>query len=164
MQILQAISQRGKNFIRGRVQKWGWAGLKGRLWDREFAEGRWDFIEKTAGDPVYQCVGNYCKHGRILDLGCGSGNTGCELDDNAYHDYTGVDISEVALATARQRSNELQRAGKNRYFQSDILSYAPDQTYDVILFRESIYYVPEGRIKGMLERYSNYLKPDGVFI
>jgi len=138
--------------------------LKRRLWNREFAAGRWDFIERTPGDPVYQCVEKHCKQGSILDLGCGSGNTGCELDVKAYHDYTGVDISEVALKKARQRSAAVQRAGRNRYVQSDILTYVPDRSYDVILFRESIYYIPQGRIKGLLNRYSNYLKPGGVFI
>lgn len=164
MKLIQTISQKGKNFMRGLVQRWGWTGLKGRLWDREFAEGRWDFIEKTPGDPIYQYVEKYCKRGSILDLGCGSGNTGCELDINAYQQYTGLDISEVALNKARQSSVEVHRTGKNRYFQSDILTYVPDQPYDVILFRESIYYIPKGKIKGMLDRYSNFLKPGGVFI
>jgi 2-polyprenyl-6-hydroxyphenyl methylase/3-demethylubiquinone-9 3-methyltransferase len=164
MIVIHAIRKRVKNFIRGRIQKWGWAGLKQRLWDWEFSKGRWDFIDKTPEDPVYQYVVKYCKQGSILDLGCGSGNTGCELDAGAYRDYTGVDISEVALAKARQRSAEIQRAGKNRYFQSDILTYVPDRSYDVILLRESIYYIPKGRITGMMERYSGCLKPDGVFI
>jgi 2-polyprenyl-6-hydroxyphenyl methylase/3-demethylubiquinone-9 3-methyltransferase len=164
MEIIRAISKRSRELIRGRVQKWGWAALKQWLWDREFMEGRWDFIEKTPEDPVYQYVEKYCKQGSILDLGCGSGNTGCELDAGVYRDYTGVDISEVALAKARQRSAEIQRAGRNRYSQSDILTYVPDRSYDVILFRESIYYIPKGRITGMVQRYSGYLKPDGVFI
>jgi 2-polyprenyl-6-hydroxyphenyl methylase/3-demethylubiquinone-9 3-methyltransferase len=164
MQIVSAFSKKVKDFIRGRVQRWGSASLKQRLWDREFSEGRWGFIENTPGDPLYHYVEKYCKDGSILDLGCGSGNTGCELNVNAYGDYTGVDISEVALDKARERSADAHRAGKNRYFQSDILDYSPDKSYDVILFRESIYYIPGGRIKGMLDGYSSYLKPGGVFI
>jgi len=34
----------------------------------------------------------------------------------------------------------------------------------VILFRDSIYYVPRAKIKRMLDRYSQYLREGGVFI
>lgn len=34
----------------------------------------------------------------------------------------------------------------------------------MILFRDSLYYIPRAKIKPMLERYSRYLKPSGVFI
>ena len=81
----------------------------------------------------------------------------------AYQNYQGVDISEVALDKARQRSVALQRGACNRYAQSDILTYVPDQKFDLILFRECIYYIPEFKILGMLDRYAQYLKPGGVF-
>jgi SAM-dependent methyltransferase len=53
---------------------------------------------------------------------------------------------------------------KNEYFQSDIFTYVPTQHYDVILFGDSIYYLNDRRITEMLDPYSRYLKPDGVFI
>ena len=53
---------------------------------------------------------------------------------------------------------------KNRFFQSDVSSYVPSQQFDVILFRDSIYYVTRPNIRPTLERYSKYLKPSGVFI
>jgi SAM-dependent methyltransferase len=99
-----------------------------------------------------------------LDLGCGSGNTGTELSANAYRDYTGVDISDVAIETAKKRAQENGRSEKNRYIQWDISSYEPTQPFDVILFRDSIYYVAGSKLKGMLDRYSKCLKPGGVFI
>jgi len=37
-------------------------------------------------------------------------------------------------------------------------------SYDIILSRESLFYIPESRIKMMLDRYSKYLKDSGVFI
>jgi len=164
MPVISKIRTKARNFIRGRVQKWGPAWLKQKQWDQEFADGRWDFIENTSGDLIYQYLEKYCQKGSLLDLGCGSGNTGCELAADAYETYVGVDISEVALNKARQRSGELQRNGRNQYFRSDIATYVPNQAYNVILFRESIYYIPEPKITGLLERYSRHLKPGGVLI
>jgi 23S rRNA U2552 (ribose-2'-O)-methylase RlmE/FtsJ len=41
----------------------------------------------------------------------------------------------------------------------------PTQQFDVILFRDSIYYyVTSASIKTMLQRYSKHLKQSGVFI
>lgn len=153
-----------KNVVRGLKQSWGGARTKANLWNKEFAEGRWDFIESTEGDVIYSFVEKYSNKGSILDLGCGSGNTGCELNPDAYDKYTGVDISDVALQKAAQRSAHAGRDKKNRYVQSDIVSYRPTETCDVILFRESIYYVPRIKIKAMLSRYAGFLSKRGVFI
>ena len=121
-------------------------------------------FERTPSDFMYPYVEKYANNGSILDLGCGSGSTGNELTPTTYHHYTGVDISEVAIAKARRRTEENGRGDKNRHFQSDLLEYAPTQQFDVILFRDSIYYVARGKIKAMLYRYSTYLKEGGVFI
>jgi SAM-dependent methyltransferase len=113
---------------------------------------------------VYPYVERYSNQGSILDLGGGSGSTGNELAVNTYRDYTGVDISAVAIEKAKIRSKENQRTEKNSYLQSDIFSYTPTKHFDVILFRESIYYVPRAQVKPMLDRYSCYLETRGVFI
>jgi len=47
---------------------------------------------------------------------------------------------------------------------ADFLSYVPTQQFDVILFRESMYHVPLGKVKTILDRYSEYLRDSGVFI
>ncbi|HEX3800830.1 MAG TPA: class I SAM-dependent methyltransferase [Verrucomicrobiae bacterium] len=164
MSLIAKVKTRIHSVIRGRVQKWGSARQKQKLWDAEFASGRWDFIENTSDDPIYGFIEKYCRNGNLLDLGCGSGNTGCELADSTYQKYLGVDISEVALEKARQRSTALQRAGRNNYLRSDIFDFTPGEKYDVILFRESIYYIPAPKIVAMLERYLTHLKPGGVIM
>ena len=158
------IFKRIKSAFRGVKQRWGSSRIKQRIWNQEFASGRWDSIERTPGDLVYSYVEKYCRGGSILDLGCGSGNTGCELNVNSYEKYTGIDISDIALEKARLRSESCQRSGKNRYAQADIAAYVPDMKYDVILFRESIYYIPRRQIRGTLERYSRFLNENGVLI
>ena len=40
----------------------------------------------------------------------------------------------------------------------------PPQRFDLILFRESMYHVPIGKVKTILDRYARYLKDGGVFV
>jgi SAM-dependent methyltransferase len=158
------VFQKLKGALRGAKQRWGSPRIKRRLWNGEFASGRWDVIETTPGDCVYAFVEKYCHGGSILDLGCGSGNTGCELAVERYSDYTGVDISDVAIEKAIRRSTICGRNKKNCYVRSDIATYVPSQEYDVILFRESIYYIPRLKVRPILDHYSRFLKTDGVII
>jgi SAM-dependent methyltransferase len=153
-----------KNALRGCKQRWGSPQMKRCLWNEEFSNGRWGFIENTSGDIIYPIIEKYSRNGAILDLGCGSGNTGCELNPDKYSHYTGVDISDVAIEKAMKRSMANHRNNKNSYFQSDITTYTPSQKYDVILFRESIYYIPRLKIKPTLGRYANFLKREGIFV
>jgi SAM-dependent methyltransferase len=156
--------QRVRNKVRGILLAYGTKKIKRSLWNAEFAAGQWDHLARTLGDCLYQPLEQYGNGGSILDLGCGLGNTGTELAGNAYHDYTGVDISDVAIDKARKKAEEDCRTEKNRYIRSDILSYEPAQQFDVILFRDSIYYIPGSKVREMLARYSKFLKRGGVFI
>jgi SAM-dependent methyltransferase len=138
--------------------------IKRYIWNTEFAKGRWDHLARTDGDHLYPFLEKYGRDGSILDLGCGSGNTATELAANSYRDYTGVDISDVAIEKAKQKAQAAGRAGKNSYFQGDISSYEPTQQFDLILLRESVYYIPGPIMMDTLRRYSTSLKPGGVII
>lgn len=158
------LGQKVRNKVRAFLQAYGTQNVKEHLWDVEFSQGRWDCLDRTPGDFVYAHVEKLAKGGSILDLGCGSGSTANELSAAAYRDYTGVDISEVAIERARKKTAENCRTDKNQFFQSDVSTYVPTQQFDVILFRDSIYYIPRAKIKAVLDRYSKYLKDDGVFV
>ena len=158
------ITKKARNVLRGLLQAYATENIKRYLWNIEFSGSRWDCLDLTQGDCVYRYIEKYANNGSILDLGCGSGNTGTELDKTKYRQYMGVDISDMAIEKAQRRSEETGRAEKNRFFQSDILSYAPTQQYDLILLRDSIYYIPRQKIKAMLSRYMKYLKEGGVLI
>lgn len=158
------VKKRLSNVFRRIKQSWGTAEVKRRVWNEEFRQGCWDFIEHTQTDVVYDFVGKYCRNGRILDLGCGSGNTGCELDAEVYSAYVGVDISDVALEKAIDRSRQAGRQSKNRYIRGDIVDYVPEEEFEVVLFRESLYYVPRSKIAPLLIRYAQWLAPEGVII
>lgn len=158
------IAERSLTIMRGLLKRFGPSSTKKVLWDREFSTGHWDFIDNTTGDVIYSYLESFANQGSILDLGCGPGNTANELPEDAYENYVGVDISEVALQKGRIRSERSGRASKNRFELGDFLSYSPSQKFDVILFRESMYHVPISKVRSMLDKYSKYLTKDGVFI
>jgi len=158
------LAERGASFIVAFLKSYGPSNVKKYFWDKEFAGTKWDFIDHTEGDCVYENLEKYANNGSILDLGCGPGNTANELPVAAYQKYVGVDISDEALAKARRRTVEAGRGSKNFFVRNDFVNYAPAEEFDVILFRESIYHVPIGKIKETLSHYAKYLKPNGVFV
>jgi len=158
------LSTQIRNAVRGLTKRWGPSSLKRELWDKEYAAGKWTHCENTEADPIYSYIEKYCKGGTVLDLGCGSGNTSNELSFDRYQEYTGIDISKVALDKAAARSEKNGRGAKNRYVQSDVLFYMPAQKHDVIVFRDSVHNIPRPKIKGALNRYLQWLKQDGVLI
>jgi SAM-dependent methyltransferase len=158
------IVRRTLTFVRGFILSYGPTRLKKRFWDSEFSGTKWDFIDNTEGDCVYPFLEKYAHGGDILDLGCGPGNTANELSETAYRSYIGVDISEAALQKAVRRTKENGRAAKNSFAVSDFLGYHPTTKFDVILFRESLYHVPYGQVKPILDKYAKSLKDDGVFV
>jgi len=161
---MNELVRRVRDRFRDLLQTHGSSGTKQKLWDEEFANGRWNCLDTTTNDCVYPRIESASRGGSILDLGCGSGSTANELDESSYRDYTGVDISEVALDKARRRTEENGRGEKCRFIQGDVMTYTPDKQFDVVLFRDSIYYIKRPRIKATLMRYAHWLKDSGVFI
>jgi len=152
-----------ESIVRGLKQKWGSVSIKRRMWNHEHAVCQWKQEEEAVDAPLCERIGRYARKGSILDLGCGAGNTVCELG-GAYERYTGVDVSDVALEKAAIRSMIHGGSSRVSFLQSDIVNFQPKEAFNVILFRESIYYVPFRRLRKVLDRYAGHLKEDGVFI
>jgi SAM-dependent methyltransferase len=158
------IVNRSARMLSSFLLVYGPPALKKRVWDKRFATGQWNFIDHTEGDCVYPVLQRYSLNGSILDLGCGPGNTANEMESDSYRSYVGLDISEEALVKGRRRSEENGRGQKNRFVQSDFLSFEPTEKFDVVLFRESMYHIPLEKIRPLLDKYSKYLTQNGVFI
>ncbi len=158
------LVKRTLTYTSGVLKRYGPSKVKQFLWDKEFSGKHWDFIDDTVGDCVYAYLEKYTENGSVLDLGCGPGNTANELATSAYTTYVGVDISEAALRKARRRTEQNGRGDKNSYACADFVRYVPTQQFDVILFRESMYHVPLGEVKSILDRYSKCLSDRGLFI
>src|SRR5436190_921387 len=115
--------------LRGLIQGYGTPKSKRRLWDNEFSSGRWDCLDDMRADCLYPLLEFYADGRSVLDLGCGPGTTANEINAR-YTWYTGVDISEVALVKARERSRRNGRADRCEFLQSDIGLFTPQRTYD----------------------------------
>jgi SAM-dependent methyltransferase len=158
------ITQRILRFGLGALKSYAPSGLKRIIWNQEYSGNKWDFADHTESDCVYSHLQKHAANGSILDFGCGTGNTANELASNAYEKYLGVDISESCLSKARRRSQENGREAKNQFVRGDLLNFSTPQKFDVILFRESLYFIPMGKIEFTLNRYAKNLKDHGVFI
>jgi SAM-dependent methyltransferase len=150
------------------AKRWGSAAARKRAWDSEYATGKWTYERNgpnnEAQEPIYRYLAKYGAGGSILDLGCGSGMTALEMTNN-FDRYVGVDVSELATEKARGLlAAESDRSGKVSFHASDIFTFEPARTFSLMLFRESIYYVPVRRIEPMLRRYASHLDENGVFI
>jgi SAM-dependent methyltransferase len=157
------IIDRSLRFTRGFLLSYGPTPVKKLFWDREFANGKWNFIDDTVGDCVYSHLNRFAHDKSVLDLGCGPGNTANEMAPG-YRNYVGIDISREALAKAERRSEQNDRSRMNSFERGDFLSYVTSQKFDVILFREAMYHVPLGKVKKTLDRFAEYLTDNGVFI
>jgi SAM-dependent methyltransferase len=152
------------------LKRFGTSNIKRAIWNEEFNSGKWKYldsnIEKSKnGDPVYYYIYKYCFEGNILDLGCGTGKTGIEIEIGRYKKYTGVDVSDVAIEQARFECQKIaEKINKNEFIVADISKFTPKKKYKVILFRESLYYIKRFNIRRVLDRYIPYLNDKGIFI
>jgi len=162
---MRQLCQKIKRAVRIRaIKRWGSLAAKKSLWDDEFGSGQWNYLERTTEDPIYAILEKYARNGAILDMGCGSGNTANELGYGKFGSYTGTDLSDVAIRKAIERTSKNGREGKAEFRCAPIEDFSPEKSYDIILFRESIFYIPVRKIKAVLDRYATCLKSNGVFI
>jgi len=110
--------------------------LSAQDWDKQYKEGRWDYLRSGQQAPHYGVVAGYVLEGQgrsVLDIGCGIGLLAAYLVDV---EYFGIDLSSEALDTACQNSC-------SAVFEiADADKFKPHGEYDYIIFNESLYYMP----------------------
>ncbi|WP_235439591.1 class I SAM-dependent methyltransferase [Paenibacillus sp. DMB20] len=99
----------------------------------------WDYLsditEYARYSVVYGYIRKFVADEGILDMGCGTGILYDMLLDSEKDIYTGVDLSEEAVKIASSKTSKVFHCG-------DINHYVPQKRYDVIVFNESLHYVP----------------------
>ena len=142
-------------FIKSRLIK----GSPERL-DLKYKTGFWDSLKGIQELAHYSIVAGYFqflkKGGSVLDIGCGEGLLQERLGTGNYSHYTGFDLSAEAISTAK-----LKEDIKTSFLVADMKLFKPSIQFDAIVFNEVIYYA---NVLNMLRQYSQFLKPDGVFI
>jgi SAM-dependent methyltransferase len=153
--------------LRALAKRMGPTSWKRAAWNAEYRRGDHLHLE-WSGTPSSVCVliERYARDGHVLDLGCGDGQVGLGLTPQAYAEYTGVDVSAIAVDEARRRVRALGgvRSQRNSFVAADVGAFVPDKPMDVILFKDSLYYFTRLKLPGVLEHYRRFLKPGGVFI
>ena len=88
-------------------------------WESEYEHGYWDRLHGVEQLPRYAVIAAYARlfapSGRILDVGSGEGVLLEHLAPGSFSSYTGLDISEHALAGGRAR-----RVPNTRWVRGDI--------------------------------------------
>jgi SAM-dependent methyltransferase len=139
------------------------------VWSWEFSHGHWAQLEHLDDRQLYDVILRHLGDGRLLDLGCGNGTVRCELPPGALRRYVGVDLSAEALRQTRARAAGLPRLPLGEeLFEGDISDrQVLDQAgapFDVILLRESIYYLRVERASELLELLARRLADSGVIV
>ncbi len=147
------LSMKGFHFL---ATRFGGASLRRLSFDAKFQTGAWNY----AGDEMLaKVVMHYGRQRKLLIMGCGVAGILANAGIAAFSSILGIDISGEAIRLAG--GYESPRA---RFRQADMATFHPDETYDVILFPESIYYVPFWRRRRLLRSLSCSLTPGGCFV
>jgi SAM-dependent methyltransferase len=132
--------------------------LNAALWNVQYQLGLWNYLDggDDSGRELAEMVEQYVPCPSILDLGCGT-SANLPLVPGKYGRYHGVDISAKAIKRARMLGRP-----QATYETADVLTYTTQETYDAILLREVIYYLPADKVRGFLDRLAGFLTPGGV--
>ncbi|HEX6241047.1 MAG TPA: class I SAM-dependent methyltransferase [Polyangiales bacterium] len=103
---------------------------------------------------IHGFVQEFARDGSVLDVGC---SDGLLQERIAYGRYLGIDVFPQAIARAAHKADE-----RTRFAQADAASFAPNESFDAIIWNECLYYLRDPI--GVIQRYRHYLRPRGVMI
>lgn len=131
------------------------------VWESQYEKGQWtrlnDLSEQAHNGVVLSYIAYLRPEGSVLEIGCGEGTLLPRLKQIGFRRYTGIDISEVAIAKTMQFSDN-----KTTFVVGDAETYKPTGAFDVIVLNECIYYFVEP--VNTLQRYASYLTAGGLFV
>jgi len=121
-------------------------------------EERFEYIHSKSRENAK----NYLKdNDLVLDYGCGTGTAAC-MFASQVKEIKAIDISSNMIKIAKNKTLE-SRIENVDFEQMDIFNQRFEkQSFDVILAFNMLHTVPNP--KGVMNRISELLKPDGLFI
>jgi SAM-dependent methyltransferase len=103
--------------------------------------------------------------GDTLSLGCGAGHLDriFKQHEFTFRSFTGIDISEEAIARARVLAHEVGLAPTIRYEAADLNGIElPARSFDFIYFFQSLHHIEA--LEHVLEQCRRALRPDGLLL
>ena len=99
---------------------------------------------------------------RILDLGSGSGEMLCTWARDYGINGTGIDMSSLFTAQAKQRAEELGVSERVHFIHNDAAGYVTDEKCDVAACVGATWIA--GGVAGSIELLAKSLKPGGMIL
>jgi 2-polyprenyl-3-methyl-5-hydroxy-6-metoxy-1,4-benzoquinol methylase len=154
--IGRALASRIVTWEQGRGK--GDTPISKSLWEEQYGSGHWDFLRSLGELGRFSVLAGYLHElkpqGALLDIGCGEGLLYKRLLSQPSL-YLGLDISAAAIDKART-------IGAGPFLCADAEQFVANDTYDVIVFNECLYYFNDP--VETVGRYASALRPDGIMI
>jgi 2-polyprenyl-3-methyl-5-hydroxy-6-metoxy-1,4-benzoquinol methylase len=127
--------------------------------EKRYATGRWNYLRDITESHRYSLIigcADFYRPGErsILDVGCGEGILQKRAD---YSRYVGVDMNAEAIRLAQARSN-----ARTEFVLAPAEKFNTEERFDVIVFNESLYYIPNPL--AVFTQYRQYLADDGIVV
>lgn len=135
-----------------------------RRWNKQYKSGRWESLKSELEAKRYFQILDYLKtyasdNPSILDIGCGDGVLNQRISDYEFDYFLGVDFSSVSIEKAKARNYP-----KAEFVAEDAITFTPSRNFDVIVFNEAFYYIPETERTRVLNLMLTHLNPNGIMI
>lgn len=129
-----------------------------RIADRYEAWSRSEVVDDVKPAFVAELLDELDVPSRILDLGCGSGET-LRLFAARGHAVTGVDLSAAQVRRARRT------VPSGTFIHADMASVEfAESAFDAALAFYSMTHLPAGDLPGVLGRLARWIRPGGRFV
>jgi SAM-dependent methyltransferase len=109
----------------------------------------------TNGKPVLDGI-------RIIDVGCGVGETMFQLAKHMDAEFTGITLSPVQAQIAGERAVERALEERCTFQTADILDFHTDSRFHGAIALESFSHI--GNTRGFFEQVSRFLERKGVLV
>jgi len=101
----------------------------------------------------------FCSQGGcVLDVGCGAGGRLIRLMQQHRLAVTGIDVSAEMIKLA------IEQHPDETFYVDDICSFESSESYNLIVAWDSIFHLPLGQQRPVVDKLCRLLKPGGVLI
>ncbi len=111
-------------------------------------------------NEIIKILPKYLKHGKILDIGCGTGEDLKFLSKFGFELY-GIDLSEKMVEIAKKK---VRNAKIFRLDVREVDKLFPNDYFDCVLAMYSIVHLPKKEVKEVLRKIKKILKKDGLLV
>lgn len=135
-----------------------------RRWNKQYRSGRWESLKNEREALRYHKIIDLFKefgnsNPSILDIGCGDGVLNRRTGDFEFSYFLGVDFSEVSIEKAKE-----QNFPKSEFLAADAIDFVPPRSFDIIIFNEAFYYIPESEKTRVLNLMLDHLTLGGILV